>query len=133
MTDDKKAYTDEETRKHYSDVTALIINGDTEKKKKLDACATALLTRMRTLFPTLPDKVLASFSASIYYLFAAAMTVQARDLSEFMEHTFNDYLFTTAVLLGAYDPMSTEVPPVPEVKAPEVAPVDDDYRPGVYL
>jgi hypothetical protein len=135
MAEEKKVYTEEETREYYTSLIAAIINGDEEKKKQLDVCATKLLTTMRTSFPTIGDKVLATFASSCAYLFAQVMQVQTRDLSVFVEHTFNDYMVVSATLLGAYDPMSTEVPKAPEVKTPEEMPVvvDEDYRPGNYL
>lgn len=123
-----KPPTDEETRESYRKLAAMIINGDAEKKAKLDECVTKLLTRMRLAFPTLSDKTLTAFAASTGYLMGQAMTVQARDLSEFMEHTFHDYMMTAAVLSGGYDLEDSTLPPVPVpevVVAPE--PVAESY------
>ena len=118
-TNEPKQFTEAETKEYYAGLVASIINGDAEKKKAIDTCATALLTKMRVSFPTLSDKVLGTFSSSTAYLFAQLSVVQVRDVSEFIEHTFNDYLVVAAVLAGAYDPESVDVPPVPEAKQPE--------------
>lgn len=126
-----KTYTDEETRDYYAKLAGAIIKGDAKRKKELDVCATKMLTVMRTAFPTLPDKVLCAFSASIGYLFAQALSVTARDISEFLTHCFDEYMIVAAVLAGGYDVNSTEVPKAPE---PEVAkPSEEDYVPGTYL
>jgi hypothetical protein len=130
---ENKTPTAEETRDYYANLVALIINGDAEKKAKLDVCATKLLTVARTTYPTLADKTLAGFMSSTAYLVAQTMTLQARDLSDFLEHTFNDYMTVAAVLVGAYNLESTDVPPVPEVKIAAPEPEPEEFVPGTYL
>ena len=126
--------TPEELAEYYGKLVGLVINGEAEKKATYDACVTKILASTRQAYPTTSDKVLGSFAASIAYLLGQMQKVQARDLSEFLEHTFNEYLITAAVLFGGYDPMSDKVPVAPEVAvATGEVPEDLSPLPGNYL
>lgn len=133
----KKPATREEIAEYYGNLVGLVLDGDEKKKATYDACATKILTGLHTSFPTLSDTVLGTFAASVSHMFAQAMTVQARDLSEFLTHTFDEYLITAAVLFGGYDVNSPDMPKAPEAKPvaeePHAAAPVDDYRPGQYL
>lgn len=112
-----------EELERYKAVVGFIIDGNEEKKKRMDIDVRLAIATAKKQMPAADDEILVSFFSSVAFMAAHLANVKVKDIAEIIEQTFDLYSVATAHVMGAYDIEGDEVP----VK-PETAPGDGASR-----
>jgi hypothetical protein len=99
---------------HYKNMVGLLIHGDPERKERLDTSIRSALAQFSEAMPDASKQTLVAFCASVAFLMAKIMNTTLLDISDLSESIFDNYVATAAVIMGAYELDSNDLPDVPE-------------------
>lgn len=113
---------------YYRNLVAMIIDNDAEKKKVIDERARAQIANVKQQLPDVDDNALIVFLISVAFMVAKIMSTPLQEAGELVERIFDNNVVAAAVVMGAYDIDSDEMPLAtrPESQEPAAEPMSPE-------
>jgi hypothetical protein len=101
----------------YRAMIAEVVNGDPERKKSLDMVTSYAINGLKEILPNATDEELAKVLMYFAIVMSRIQALPFNVASLFVQHAFEGYVASVAVLAGAYEPDPANLPDL--TKKPE--------------
>jgi hypothetical protein len=115
---------------YYRNLVAKIIDNDAEKKKMIDERVRTQIAMVKQQLPDADDNTLIVFLISVAFMIAKIMATPLVEAADLTERIFDNNVIAAAVVMGAYDLDSDEMPQAthhhPESEESPIAPMSPE-------